>query len=84
MEIILKFLNDLKGEDRETFLNTGIKRLTHRIRRQHWKSQDCQETIDFINLKDINGETALHIGAKNENSNIIQILLMHSADVLSV
>ncbi|OXA42833.1 Transient receptor potential channel pyrexia [Folsomia candida] len=81
---ILKFLNDLEGERKETFVNIAVRRQTQRVRRQQWKGDDCQETIHFINAKDTKGETALHLAARNENTNIVTTLLLHSADVMAV
>ena len=84
MEVILSFLNGLEGETKESFENIAVRRQTQRIRRQAWIGSDTQSTVNFVNIKNTDGETAIHLAARNENPNIVIILLMHSADVMSV
>jgi hypothetical protein len=48
------------------------------------RNGNCPATTKFINKKDINGESPIHIAARNENAGIVSTLLVNGADVFSV
>jgi len=83
VEVILNFLSNLSENHMNDFLGK-IKAVQSRPMKHQWKSSSPQPIIDFVNLDDIYGETALHIAARNEDASVVVALLTHSADVLAV
>jgi len=81
---ILRFLNKTTASEDATDYTLAKRRHTQNMRRQHWKAKDVTAaTINYINHKDVDGETALSLAAKAENSKVAELLLLNSADVLS-
>ncbi|ODM92249.1 Transient receptor potential cation channel subfamily A member 1 [Orchesella cincta] len=82
---ILKFLNKTTSSEGEgADLALGRRRHTQNMRRTHWKGKDVTPaTVNYINYKDVDGETAISLAAKAENAKIVELLLLNSADVLS-
>ncbi|CAL8132216.1 unnamed protein product [Orchesella dallaii] len=83
---ILRFLNKTTSSEDGDGADLALSRRRHtqNMRKQYWIGKDVTPaTINYINHKDVDGETAISFAAKAENVKVVEILLLNSADVLS-
>ncbi|CAL8108090.1 unnamed protein product [Orchesella dallaii] len=81
--IIVRFFNKMVNSTNGDLMLIR-RRQTRNARRHQWKGKDVSEAlINYINHKDVDGETAISLAAKTENAKIVELLLLNSADVLS-